>query len=47
MLGCKEDEILMCSAKTGEGVKEILDEVIKKVPAPLTNTVRAFSRFNF
>src|SRR4030042_645751 len=23
LLGCKEDEILMCSAKTGEGVKEI------------------------
>ncbi len=35
LLGCQEDEIILCSAKTGEGVKEILDEVIKKVPAPL------------
>jgi GTP-binding protein LepA len=35
LLGCKEEEILMCSAKTGEGVKEILEEVIKKVPAPI------------
>ncbi len=35
LLGCKEEEILMCSAKTGEGIKEILEEVIKKVPAPI------------
>lgn len=35
LLGCEEDEILSCSAKTGAGVKEVLDEVIKKVPAPL------------
>ena len=35
LLGCKEEEILLCSAKTGEGVKGILDEVVQKVPAPL------------
>jgi GTP-binding protein LepA len=35
LLGCEEDEILSCSAKTGAGVKEVLDEIVKKVPAPL------------
>jgi len=35
LLGCKDEEILLCSAKTGSGVKEILDQVIKEVPAPL------------
>ncbi|MBI1961140.1 MAG: elongation factor 4 [Parcubacteria group bacterium] len=34
LLGIKEDEILLASGKTGQGVKEILDEVIKRVPAP-------------
>ncbi len=35
LLGCEEEEIMSCSAKTGMGVKEILDEVIAKVPSPL------------
>lgn len=36
-LGFKENEILLCSAKTGLGVKEILETVIEKVPAPVVN----------
>ncbi len=36
-LGFSEDEILLCSAKCGIGIKEIIEEVIKKVPAPTTN----------
>ncbi|MEK7065042.1 MAG: translation elongation factor 4 [Patescibacteria group bacterium] len=36
LLGCKEEEILMCSAKTGQGVEEVLQAVIEKVPAPTT-----------
>jgi GTP-binding protein LepA len=32
--GFKKEEILRVSAKTGEGVKELLAEVIKRVPAP-------------
>ncbi len=35
--GFNEDEILKVSAKTGEGVKELLDEVVKRVPAPKGN----------
>ncbi len=32
--GFKSDEIFKVSAKTGEGVEALLDEIIKKVPAP-------------
>jgi len=44
LLGCKEDEILEASGKTGAGVEEILRAVIKRVPAPKTtpeNKLRA------
>ncbi|MFH0988110.1 MAG: EF-Tu/IF-2/RF-3 family GTPase [Parcubacteria group bacterium] len=34
LVGCTDDEILLCSAKTGVGVIEILDRIIEKVPAP-------------
>lgn len=34
LLGCKEEEILYASGKTGEGVAGILDRVIEAVPAP-------------
>ena len=34
LLGCKREEILRCSAKTGEGVEAILDSIIERVPAP-------------
>lgn len=33
-LGFKEEEILLCSAKTGIGVKEILDAVIERINPP-------------
>ena len=34
LLGCKEEDILKISAKTGEGVPEVLDTVIERVAAP-------------
>ena len=34
LIGCGEDEILLVSAKTGEGVVKLLEEVIKRVPPP-------------
>jgi GTP-binding protein LepA len=34
LIGCKRDEILSVSAKTGEGVPQILDEIIKRVKPP-------------
>lgn len=37
LIGCKKEEILTCSAKTGENVDKILDKVIEKVPEPKIN----------
>ena len=34
LLGCDESEILLVSGRTGEGVDELLQEVIKRVPEP-------------
>lgn len=34
LLGCKHEDILLASAKTGQGVSAILDAIIKRVPAP-------------
>ena len=34
VLGFKEEDIILCSAKTGEGVKDIIDAVIKKIRPP-------------
>ena len=36
LLGCDPDDILEVSAKTGEGVKELIDAVIERVPPPTT-----------
>ena len=37
VLGFKEEEILLCSGKTGEGVKELIEAVIERIPAPKVN----------
>ena len=34
LLGCRPEEVLAMSAKTGEGVAALLDKVIEQVPAP-------------
>ncbi|MBT4120699.1 MAG: elongation factor 4 [Candidatus Magasanikbacteria bacterium] len=34
LIGCKKEDILTCSAKTGEGVEEVLKKVIAEVPEP-------------
>ncbi|HMH22957.1 MAG TPA: translation elongation factor 4, partial [Puia sp.] len=34
LIGCKPEDILLASAKTGVGVQEILDAIVKKVPPP-------------
>ncbi|UZJ23782.1 translation elongation factor 4 [Rhodococcus antarcticus] len=35
IVGCDADSVLRVSGKTGEGVKELLDEVVRLVPAPV------------
>lgn len=34
IIGCEPTDVLRVSAKTGEGVGEILDEVVRQIPAP-------------
>ncbi len=34
VLGCEPEEVMLASAKSGQGVPEILDEVVKRVPPP-------------
>ena len=38
LLGCKREEIIHASAKTGLGIEEILDAIIRAVPEPKTDT---------
>jgi len=35
LLGCKREEIIRASGKTGQGVDEILDAVVDRIPAPV------------
>ena len=34
LLGCKPEDVLLASGKTGQGVKEVLDAIIERIPAP-------------
>lgn len=34
LIGCKTEDVLFASAKTGQGVPEILEAIVKRVPAP-------------
>ena len=35
LLNCSSDEVLLVSGRTGEGVENLLNEIIKRVPAPV------------
>lgn len=35
LIGCDESDILLASAKTGEGVAQILEAIVEKIPAPV------------
>ena len=34
LVGCSKEDILLASAKTGEGIEDILSAVVEKIPAP-------------
>ena len=34
LLGCKPEDVLLASGKTGQGVTEVLDAIIERIPAP-------------
>jgi GTP-binding protein LepA len=35
VIGCSRDDVMRVSAKTGEGVEELLNEIVRLVPAPI------------
>jgi len=37
LLGCKREEIMAASGKTGQGVLEILEQIVLRIPAPKGN----------
>ena len=37
LIGCKPEDVLRVSGKTGEGVKDLLDQIVLEVPAPSGN----------
>src|SRR3954470_7738339 len=34
LIGCKKEEILLASARTGVGVEDILDAIVERIPSP-------------
>ena len=34
LLGCKPEDVLRVSGKTGAGVKELLEQIVERIPAP-------------
>jgi GTP-binding protein LepA len=34
IIGCKRDDILLASGKTGQGVPELLEDIVKRIPPP-------------
>ncbi len=34
LIGCKDNEILLASAKTGQGIDEILHAIVERIPPP-------------
>jgi GTP-binding protein LepA len=34
LIGCKQEDIILASAKEGIGIKEILDAIVERIPAP-------------
>ena len=38
LIGCRRDEIIRASAKTGQGVDKILEAVVERIPAPKGDT---------
>ena len=47
LLGCAEQDVLLVSGKTGEGVENLLNEIINKVPPPKEEDKNTFKSLVF
>jgi GTP-binding protein LepA len=47
LIGCKHEEILSTSGKTGEGVENLLEQVIERIPAPEGDTIKPLQAMIF
>ncbi|MCK4662555.1 MAG: translation elongation factor 4 [Bacteroidales bacterium] len=47
LIGCKRDEIIEASGKTGMGVEDILERIIKKIPHPVGDPNAPFQALIF
>ncbi len=47
LIGCNREDILETSGKTGEGVEELLQRVIEKVPPPKESSIKNFQALVF
>ncbi|HLM84470.1 MAG TPA: translation elongation factor 4 [Candidatus Bathyarchaeia archaeon] len=47
LLGCSEEDILEASGKTGEGVENILEKIIEKIPSPSGETDKSLRALIF
>lgn len=47
LIGCKREEIILASGKTGAGVPEILERIVKEVPAPRGSREKPFRALIF
>lgn len=47
LLGCRKDEVLLASGKTGAGVSEILEAVVKKIPPPKGEALKPLRALTF
>jgi len=37
LIGCQESELILTSAKSGQGVREVFDAIIERIPPPTSN----------
>jgi GTP-binding protein LepA len=47
LLNCPKEEVIKVSGKTGEGVEDLLDEIIRRVPAPKDKDMIELRKFDF
>ena len=47
LLGCKEEDVIPASAKTGLGIKDILEAIIRKIPSPKGDTSKPLQALIF